>query len=205
MMAAPKSIVFDVGRVLIEWDVHALFDPLLGGETETQAFLVETDFNAWNLSLDKGRPLADGVADMTTRFPHHEAAFKAFATRWTETTPGAIDGTVAILDALHSKGVPLYGNMNFSAETWPDACKKYPLLSTRFRDVVVSGAEGLLKPDPNFYRALLDRNGLIASDCLFIDDSPKNVEGARDVGMQAIKFTGPHALRLALQRRGFSL
>jgi 2-haloacid dehalogenase len=52
-----------------------------------------------------------------------------------------------------------------------------------------------VKPDPAIYRLLLDRNGLEASSCLFIDDSPKNVAGAEAVGMKAHHFTSPARLR----------
>ena len=59
----------------------------------------------------------------------------------------------------------------------------------------------MLKPDPAIYRLLIDRNGLAASDCLFIDDSAANVEGARAVGMDAVLFTDPAALERELNDR----
>ena len=198
----PRAVIFDVGRVLIEWDVHALFAPLLGDAAAVEAFLAETEFGAWNLSLDRGRPLAEGVAEMAARFPHRAGLFEAFAERWIETVPGPIEGSVALLEALRAKGVPLYAITNFSAETWPRAVGRFPFLGTAFRDVVVSGEVGLLKPDPAIYELCLARNGLEAAACLFIDDSPANVAGARTVGIPAIPFTGPHALRAALAHAG---
>jgi 2-haloacid dehalogenase len=63
---------------------------------------------------------------------------------------------------------------------------------------VVSGDEKLLKPDPAIYNLLLGRNSLEAGDCLFIDDSEKNVKGAKAIGMKAHHFTTPEALRKML-------
>ncbi|MBV6658583.1 MAG: HAD family phosphatase [Devosiaceae bacterium] len=202
MNAPVHTVVFDVGRVLIEWDVSALLAPLLGGEQAVEAFLIETRFLDWNLSLDGGLTFEQTLPDMRKRFPHHAAIFDAFAADWIKTTPGAIDGSVALLAELKAKGVPVYAITNFSAETWPIACAKYPFLGTSFIDVVVSGQAGVLKPDPTIYATLLERNALDAAGCLFVDDSPKNVAGARAAGMQAIQFTGPHALRVALTQRG---
>jgi 2-haloacid dehalogenase len=117
--------------------------------------------------------------------------------------PGEVPGSVAILERLREAGVPLYAITNFSSEKFAEAQARFPFL-TRFIDVVVSAEEGLLKPDPAIYRRLLDRNGLAASDCLFIDDSEKNVIGARAVGMRAHHFRDAAGLAAALRAEGLS-
>ena len=63
-------------------------------------------------------------------------------------------------------------------------------------DVLVDGSvEHVLKPDPRIYRLATDRLGVAARDCLFVDDQPGNIEGARHVGMQTVWFdvTDPSA------------
>ena len=111
-------------------------------------------------------------------------------------------GTWEIAEALLARGVPLYAITNWSAETWPHAVALYPRLETIFNDIVVSGQVKQLKPAAAIYRLLMDRNGLEAKDCIFIDDSMANVEGARAVGMDAIHFTGAEALGRELAARG---
>jgi 2-haloacid dehalogenase len=111
---------------------------------------------------------------------------------------------VAILDDLDRAGVPLYAITNFSAEKFIVAVDRFPFLR-RFRDTVVSAHERVLKPDPRIYNVLLERNALVAAETVFIDDSLKNVEGARAVGMHAIHFTTPQALRGALAELGLPL
>jgi 2-haloacid dehalogenase len=72
----------------------------------------------------------------------------------------------------------------------------------RFRAIVVSAHEGLLKLDAAIYRLLLDRHGLSAGQCLFVDDSAANVAGAEAVGMRAHLFRGAPALRAELRGLG---
>ena len=62
----------------------------------------------------------------------------------------------------------------------------------------------MLKPEPEIYDLLLDRYGLTADDCVFIDDSKVNVEGARTVGMHAIHFLEPMDLAAELRAYGIS-
>ena len=72
----------------------------------------------------------------------------------------------------------------------------------RFRDVVVSGAEKLVKPDPAIYRLALDRFGLEAARTVFIDDNAANVAGARDVDLIALHFVDEPTLRGELRGLG---
>jgi 2-haloacid dehalogenase len=126
---------------------------------------------------------------------------RAYSERWHDMVPGAVEGTPAILEALRAAGVPVYAITNFSAEKFTEAQARFAFLRG-FRDVVVSAHERLLKPDPAIYRVLLERNGLDASRCLFIDDSEKNVRGAEAVGMRAHHFRDARTLAAELARLG---
>ena len=77
----------------------------------------------------------------------------------------------------------------------------FPFL-TAFQGIVVSGKLGILKPDPRIYEALASTFGVDLKQSVFIDDSEKNVMGARAVGMQAIRFTSPKALERDLKSLG---
>jgi 2-haloacid dehalogenase len=106
---------------------------------------------------------------------------------------------VAELDAA---GVPLFAITNFSHEWWPPFRAREAALFDRFRDVVVSGAEKLVKPDAAIYRLALARFGLRAEEAVFIDDNEANVAGAAAVGMTALHFTGEGKLRRELSDLG---
>jgi 2-haloacid dehalogenase len=199
---AIDTVVFDIGNVLIRWDPELLYRKLIPDEAERRRFLAEVCSHDWNLEQDRGRSWEEAIAERTALFPHHEALIGAYSERWHEMVPGEVPGTVALLEALRGRGVPLYAITNFSVEKFAEAQARFPFLRG-FRDVVVSGAERLLKPDPAIYRVLLDRNGLHAARCLFIDDSEKNVGGAEAVGMRAHHFRD--APGLAAELRGLGL
>lgn len=201
-MTPTRAVIFDIGNVLVRWDARLLFRHFFPEDAAIDAFLDETGFHDWNLELDAGLPWDEGVARQAARYPHHAAALRAFHARWHETLPGAIDGSVAILDELAAAGVPLYAITNYSAEKWAETLPRFPFLATAFRDTVVSGREGVVKPDARIFRILLERNGLAAEACVFIDDNAANVAGAAALGIDAIHFTTPEALRAALAVRG---
>ena len=195
------NVVFDIGNVLVHWDPRALYAKIFTDADQVTWFLTHVCNHDWNLEQDRGRSFADGVTELTARFPEHAEAIAAYDTRWHETVLGAIDGSVAVLADLEARGTPLYAITNFNQHKFREALERFPFLST-FRDIVVSGDERLLKPDAAIYRVLLERNGLRAEDCVFIDDSEKNVKGAEAVGMRGIHFTTPAALRHELAGMG---
>jgi 2-haloacid dehalogenase len=195
------NIVFDIGNVLIHWDPRALYRKIFTSEEEVEWFLTHVCPPSWNLEQDRGRTFAEAVVEATSRHPDHAEAIAAYHHRWHETITHVIDGTVDILDELHASGAPLYAITNWNQDKFRETRSRFSFLD-RFRDIVVSGDERLIKPDLAIYRLLLDRNGLAASDCLFIDDSAKNVAGAEAVGMKAHHFTTPESLRSALSQLG---
>ncbi|MEM6972492.1 MAG: HAD family phosphatase [Pseudomonadota bacterium] len=192
--------VFDVGRVLVDWQPDRLLQELLGGPEALAAFHAEVDFIAWHGAQDAGRSVADAVAAAHRDHPAYAETLAQIYARWNDTIPGPVEGTPRLLEALADRG-PVFAITNFPAHQWPKALVRFPFL-TRFTDVVVSGEVGLIKPDPAIYRLLLERNGLEAADCVFIDDNPPNVAAARQVGMDAILFTDAPALAKALSERG---
>ncbi|TLP46007.1 HAD family phosphatase [Cohaesibacter sp. CAU 1516] len=204
MTKNPTIVVFDIGNVLIRWDMHFLYESFFPDRAATQAFIDETGLADWNLQQDMGRDWCEAEDDLIGQFPHYEQEIRAFRARWHDTVPGVIAGAVLIKERLEEQGVPLYAITNFAADTFAEAQERFPTLRA-FRDIVISGEEKVIKPDPVIYQRLLERNGLEAADCLFIDDSEKNVAGARAVGMHAHHFRSPYWLAEDLKRHGFAI
>ena len=199
---SPDTVVFDVGNVLIHWDPRHLFRKLLPGEAEVEHFLANVATPDWNVEQDRGRDWEEAVAMLSAQHPQHEPLIRAYRERWQETVPGAIEGSVAILETLRAQGVPLYAITNFSAEKWAESVARFPFLGA-FRDVVVSAHERLIKPDAAIFELFLARNKLAAEQCVFIDDSATNVAGAQAAGMRALHFTAPETLAADLRNIGF--
>jgi 2-haloacid dehalogenase len=154
----------------------------------------------WNAEQDRGRPFAEGVAELVERHPAHADAITAYHERWPEMLGGAIDGSVELLAELRAGGVPVYALTNWSAETFGIARDRYEFLDW-FEGVVVSGEERMIKPDPAIFQLLLDRFGLDPEATVFVDDSEANVTAARQLGLDAVLFTGPRQLRRDLAGR----
>lgn len=204
MSAAPHIVVFDIGNVLVRWDMRFLFEKVIADKAELDAFLREVCTLQWHGTLDAGATYADAITDLTARFPHYAHLIALYDPRWQETISGAIEGSVEILHALRAAGVPNYAITNFPAEKFDETCARFPFLGG-FDGVIVSGRERIVKPDPAIFHLLLDRYRLKAAECLFIDDNPGNVEAAWKVGMSALRFETADRLASDLKAFGFSV
>lgn len=196
-----KAVVFDLGGVLIDWDPRYLYRKLLDDEAAVEEFLATVCTPEWNAEQDRGRPFAEGVAELVERHPVHAAAITAYHERWPEMLGGAVGGTVEVLAELRAAGVPVYALTNWSAETFGIASERFEFLEW-FDGVLVSGEERMIKPDPAIFRLLLDRFGLDPGATFYIDDSPANVAAADRLGFDAVRFTSPAQLRRDLEARG---
>jgi 2-haloacid dehalogenase len=105
---------------------------------------------------------------------------------------------------LKERGYRVLALSNWSSETFPVAQSRYPILD-EFEGIVVSGREGMIKPDPAIYQLLCARYGVIPDRVVFIDDNLRNVEGAQAIGMQGIHFRSPRQVREALVALGLTV
>ena len=195
------NIVFDLGMVLIEWDPRHLYRKVFDDPAKMEWFLTNVCHGEWNLEQDKGRHFDDAVNEATARHPEYAREIAMYRDRWMEMVPGAIAGSVGILEELHRNGTPLYAITNWNGDTFRATRQRFPFLNL-FRDIVVSGDEKILKPEPAIFHLLAKRNDIRLEDCMFIDDSLKNVHGAEAVGMKGHHFTSPTGLRAALETHG---
>jgi 2-haloacid dehalogenase len=201
-VTAPHAVVFDVGHVLVDWDIRYLYEKLIPDPTQLDWFLTHVVTKAWHFEHDAGRDAADTVPELIARHPEHQALIEAYVPRWLETVGRPIAGMFDLVETLHTRDVPLFAITNFSHEFWPRFAALHPV-TQRFRDVVVSGAEKVMKPDPKIYAIALQRFGLKAGEALFIDDRLENVQGAAASGFHGHHFTSAAPLREAL--RDFNL
>lgn len=196
-----RHIVFDIGKVLIHYDPALAFTTLIPDEAERGWFLGNVCTSDWNVEQDRGRPWAEAEAVLIAAHPAHENNIRAFRQSWRAMVPHAYADSVAILEGLIGAGRDVTMLTNFAADTFGEAEAMFPFLR-RSRGVTVSGAVGLIKPDPAIYRLHADGFGLEPAATLFIDDTPANVDGAKRAGWQAVLFEGAAGLRRDLADRG---
>ena len=199
------TIIFDLGGVLIDWNPEYLYRKVFKDESEMKHFLEKVCTPEWNEEQDAGRTLAEATDFLLKEYPEHEENIRLYYNRWQEMLAGAIEGTVKIFEKLkETKRFKIYALTNWSAETFPIALEKFEFLGW-FDGVVVSGTEKKRKPFPEFYQILLDRYQVKAEETIFIDDNLRNVDAAKQVGLDAIHFRTPEQLNEELLNRGIHL
>jgi 2-haloacid dehalogenase len=193
----PTAVVFDLGGVLVDWNPRHLYRRLFDDDAEMERFLADVVSPAWNLEQDRGRPFADGIAELIREHPDQAVLIELFWSRWIEMLGGPLHETVALLEELDAAGVRLFALTNWSAETFAIGAPRLPFLD-RFEAVIVSGEVKVAKPDPAIFRLLVDRHGLEPARTVFIDDMRPNVDVAAALGFRAVQFSDAPSLRRTL-------
>jgi 2-haloacid dehalogenase len=196
-----EAVVFDVGGVLLDWNPRHLYRKLFADEAEMEWFLTEICSPAWHAPHDRGVSTAATCAELVGRYPQLSELIWAWWTRSEEMIGGVDAGSVEIFRAVRETGLPCYALTNMEAETYPLRLGRFPFLGW-FDGTVVSGREGVAKPDPAIFTLLLDRFGLQPATTLMIDDTNENLEAASTLGMQTVLFRSSGQLRAELETAG---
>jgi 2-haloacid dehalogenase len=201
-----KTIIFDLGGVLIDWNpAYVYLDVFDGDQKKMQWFFDEICTMDWNENQDAGYPLAQATADLVKQFPEHENLIRMYYGRWEEMLGDSISGTVEILKKLiDNPNYNVVALTNWSAETFPIALKKFDFLHW-FEGIVVSGTEQTRKPFSDIYQTTLDRFKIDPKTAIFIDDNLRNIRGAEALGINGIPFTNPKQLANSLESYGISV
>jgi len=195
------AVIFDFGGVLIEWDPRNLYRRYFDDAESMEHFLEEIDFMEWNALQDKGRPFAEGVADLTAQFPQHADLIRAYHEHWEESIGEPITPVIEILKRVKAAGWPVYGLSNWSMETFPIIRKQHTFFNL-LDGYLLSGEVKLVKPDPAIFQRMLEKIGRKPEECVFIDDNPANVVAARALNIVTIQYRSPEQLERELQQLG---
>lgn len=194
------SIVFDLGKVLLDWDPRYFYQQHFPGDRDAlEAFVRDIVPSSWIGSMDAGKPSSVAIAERQREHPGHAHLIGLWMQGWGQMLRGEIAGTAQILQELKARELRLYALTNFSMETFPVAQQRCPSLAL-FEDIVVSAEAGLIKPDPRIYAYTEERCRLVPGNTLFIDDLEVNVTAARRAGWHALQFVSPEALRASLSQ-----
>ncbi|MXP47568.1 HAD-IA family hydrolase [Altererythrobacter luteolus] len=196
-----KAVVFDVGRVIVQWDMRLLFEKLIEDPQELDWFLGNVVTEEWHMQHDAGRPIADMIAERIELYPAYSAQIEAYGARFLETIPDRVPGTVELIERLDARGCPLFAITNFGTDFWAQYRPTEPVFE-RFGDIVVSGHEKTIKPGREIFDLAQQRFGLPAGSMFFIDDNAANIAAAREFGWQVHLFTCAAQLESDLEARG---
>jgi 2-haloacid dehalogenase len=195
------AVVFDVGGVLLDWNPRHLYRKLFANQAEMEWFLGEVCSPTWHAPHDRGVSTAASCAELASRHPEHSELIWAWWNRSEEMIGGVDVGSVGVLLAVRETGLPCYALTNMEAETYPLRLQRFPFLGC-FDGTVVSGREGVAKPEAAIFRRLLDRFGLTPNTTLMIDDTEENLETASKLGIRTALFRSSRQLRAELEAVG---
>jgi 2-haloacid dehalogenase len=195
-----QAVVFDIGKVLIQWDLRHLFGTLIDDPEQLDHFLSEVITFEWHAQHDAGRSLAETVPELKAQFPEHAALIDAYAPGFLQTIPGPVPGTEALIKRLAARSVPMFALTNFGAEFWEQFHPTAAVLQ-HFRDIVVSGHENCLKPEARIYEIAERRFGYPPEALFFTDDNAENIAAAAARGWQTHLFVDAAGLERELVAR----
>ncbi len=201
-VARVKSVVFDVGNVLVDWDPRAFFQRHIADPARLDRFLGEVATLEWHTQHDAGRSFADTSAELIALHPDEADHIRLWGERFDEQIGDVLPGMADLVADLDARDHPLFAVTNFSHEFWPSFRAREAALLDRFRDILVSGEVKLVKPDPAIYALALDRFGLAPGEGLFVDDRADNVAAAARAGFVGHVFRDAPTLRSALEGYG---
>ena len=196
-----KDVVFDLGNVLLRWDLRHLYRKVFADEARMERFLSEACSLAWIQSIDGVHDFAEPIAARVKEYPEFAEELALFDTRWLETLDGAIEDNVAVMRALKAQGRPVYGLTNYPAQKFDRSREIHPFLD-EFDAIVVSGREGVTKPEPRIYEILFERSGRAPGELLFVDDVARNIAAAERLGMAGVLYAPGMDLAAELRKRG---
>ena len=195
-MRTYRNIIFDVGSVLVNWMRINLYTTLLHGDKDKAKWMVDNIVtNSWNDQTDLGKPIKECIFELKQAYSKYAPYIVAYWYCYKDMDGGEIPGIYDVMKNLKDRGYLLYCLTNWSHETFPIVKEVHARLFELFDGIVVSGEEKMVKPNPEIYNLLLGRYNLNASESVFIDDRLRNIDGANQVGIQGILFTGSNNLK----------
>jgi putative hydrolase of the HAD superfamily len=195
-----KNVIFDLGGVLLEWNPETILQRCYA-DADTQAAVRAALFrhDDWR-AFNRGE-LAE--AELISRTVERCDRTRDDLVRVLDIVRDSLvekPDTVEILRALHGRGIPLFCLSDMPMSVFNHVRRRHAFWKV-FRGIVVSGDVGMMKPSREIFEHLLSRYRLNPEETVFVDDLPRNIEGARSVGLDAILFSDAQQCRRELYAR----
>lgn len=197
------AVVFDLGGVLLDWDPRHLYRRLFADPDEMEDFLARICTPDWHRAHDLGEDVTESCRRLAGQHPRYRDMIMAWVDPGDEMAAGPIGGAVDVLTELRARGVRCLVLSNMEPATFAARLDRFPFM-TWFDGYVISGLEGVAKPDPRIFQLLLRRHRLDPAATVFIDDSPANIDAARGQGMAGVRYTSAGELRNQLRSLGLT-
>ena len=182
-----KNLIFDFGKVLVDYDFFHAIRPYFETEADLQEFgELFTSMEFLNRCDKEEEPFVEIIKDSQRRYPKFEYQLQKFYDHYPEFVTNEIPGMRDLLTKLRKEGYKLYGLTNWCSMVHK-VMEKWDIL-TMLDGRIISSEEKLIKPDVAIFQRLCEKYDLKPEECVFTDDKAINVEGAIKAGMQGIVF-----------------
>ena len=181
-----EAVVFDIGNVLTRWQPEAFYDRVIG-QARRAALFAAVDLHHMNDLIDEGALFRQTIYDWADRHPDWGPEVRMWYDRWIELASPRIEGSIALLRALRTKGVPVFALTNFGRYSFEEAMPQMDFLA-EFDRHYVSGRMGVIKPDPRIYAMVEADCGIAPDRLLFVDDKAENIAAAGTRGWRTHQF-----------------
>jgi HAD superfamily hydrolase (TIGR01509 family) len=191
-------VVFDAGGVLLEWDppqvIARMFpDPVVQARLRESIF-EHPDWHQYDRGTYTEAAASEHFAKMSGRSPDEILRLM----RACADSLRPIDDTIRMLEQLAAGGINLYLLSNMPVSTYDFLIRKHAFFA-HFKQLVISGAILMMKPEPAIYKHLVEKTGIVPAESVFIDDLLRNVVAARESGLHAIQFKDSASCRAELR------
>lgn len=200
MSSSVQAVVFDIGNVLIKWQPERFYDRIIGSDARKRLFAA-VDLHAMNQEIDRGQDFYQTIHQTSLEHPDFADAIMMWHNRWNDIAAPVIESSLALAMALKSRGHAIFILSNIGQKPFDLAKQHNPRLAA-FDRIYISGALGVVKPDPEIYQKVEDDSGIPPAALLFTDDRAENLKVAAARGWQTHLFQSADTLARALVKRG---
>lgn len=195
-----KNLIFDFGKVLVDYDFEAFIERLFDQPEERASFARLVTEPALMDRCDKeDTPFEEIISELQDEYPHYREALQYFHDHYTDIVTGEMPGMKEVLRSLKQQGYKLYGLTNWCSRVY-GVMERYDIFAL-LDDRIISSEEHLIKPDAAIYLRLCEKLDIKPDECIFTDDKAVNIEGAQQVGINGIVFHDAQQYRDELASR----
>lgn len=193
-----KNLIFDFGKVLVDYDFASIIHPFFTDPEKEHRFLqIVTNDDFIDRCDLENVPFTEIIEDMKVTYPEFIDAFDYFRDHYSDFVIGEVEGMYALLKKFKSMGFKLYGLTNWCGRVY-EVIARYDIFNL-LDGYIISSDVKMIKPDIAIYQTLCDSFRLRPEECLFTDDKQRNIDGAIAAGMKAILFTSAAAYERSLR------
>lgn len=182
-----KHVIFDIGNVLMSFDPVSYYQTIYHDEEKTRAICNIFSHEAWG-KYDQGLLFLEDLYDIYHReYPSWQTEIDEVLNDWMALMQ-PIKESFSFMQELKAAGYHPLILSNISKDS-ADYLKRTQPFFACCPDAVLSYEEKLIKPDPALFHILLERYQLLPEECIFLDDSQRNIDVARTLGIHGVVFT----------------